>query len=93
MCISGRLHILRVLNLCLGGYGLPTIFSLSNIRNCIIFSPLQYCDFELLNYLPVLPEKFIMICWGNFAQNMRQAETEIYMKIPSDEALINTSPS
>ena len=60
----GQLHISRVLNVCLAGFGLPTVFHLSSIRNGTIFSLPQYYDSELLNYLPVVPEKLITIFGG-----------------------------
>ena len=53
-----------MLNVCLAGFGLPTVFHLSSIRNGTILALPQYYDSELLNYLPVVPEKLITIFGG-----------------------------
>ena len=49
---------------CLAGFGLPSVFHLPSIRNGTILSLPQYGDSELSNYLPVVLEKLIAICGG-----------------------------
>ena len=61
MCIKCQLHILRVLNVCLAGFGLSSFVQHQDWHH---FFPSSLLGFRALKYLSDVPAKFIIICGG-----------------------------